>query len=375
MSSDAAMGLPDVMRSRPWEKSAAAHVSDDTSLAWVKDERIFLMLALAMQWASECNAQGPNPRVGCLLLTKDGLVAGGGVHRGAGHHHAEVEALKDAVRNGRSVAGGTAIVTLEPCAHTGRTGPCTQALIDAGIDRVAFAISDPSPQGGGGAEALREAGIEVAADIDPKAGRELNRAWFHSITSGRPYVTLKTATTLDGRIAAADGTSQWITSPEARAHAHEIRANVDAILVGTGTALADDPALTARLQDGRLAEHQPLRVVMGLRELPAEARLRGEGGELVIVRSRDPGEVLEVLAQREVRHVLIEGGASVATAFVRAGLVDEVHAYVEPMVLGAGRSVVEDVGVATLAKAPRWGTHEVKALGSTAFVAARLKEG
>ncbi|MCL2787739.1 MAG: bifunctional diaminohydroxyphosphoribosylaminopyrimidine deaminase/5-amino-6-(5-phosphoribosylamino)uracil reductase RibD [Micrococcales bacterium] len=350
-------------------------MSDDTSLAWVKDERIFLMLALAMQWASECNAQGPNPRVGCLLLTKDGLVAGGGVHRGAGHHHAEVEALKDAVRNGRSVAGGTAIVTLEPCAHTGRTGPCTQALIDAGIDRVAFAISDPSPQGGGGAEALREAGIEVAADIDPKAGRELNRAWFHSVSSGRPYVTLKTATTLDGRIAAADGTSQWITSPEARAHAHEIRANVDAILVGTGTALADDPALTARLQDGRLAEHQPLRVVMGLRELPAEARLRGEGGELVIVRSRDPGEVLEVLAQREVRHVLIEGGASVATAFVRAGLVDEVHAYVEPMVLGAGRSVVEDVGVATLAKAPRWGTHEVKALGSTAFVAARLKEG
>jgi diaminohydroxyphosphoribosylaminopyrimidine deaminase/5-amino-6-(5-phosphoribosylamino)uracil reductase len=207
-------------------------------------------------------------------------------------------------------------------------------------------------------------------DAAPARARALNPAWWHAVTMGRPYVTAKTAATLDGRIAAADGTSQWITGPEARAHAHEVRARVDAIIVGIGTVLADDPALSARPAGTRAGDdvHQPLRVVMGLRDIPKGARMSADPDLLRHVRAHDPADVLAVLAREEVRHVLVEGGATVLAAFVRAGLVDELHAYIAPMFLGAGTPAVADLGVETLGDAPRWEVREVRRLGTCAWL-------
>jgi diaminohydroxyphosphoribosylaminopyrimidine deaminase/5-amino-6-(5-phosphoribosylamino)uracil reductase len=175
-------------------------------------------------------------------------------------------------------------------------------------------------------------------------------------------------------VAAADGTSRWITSPQARAHAHALRAEVDALVVGTGTALADDPALTARTPDGSLAVHQPLRVVVGTRDLPAGGRLAGPGGEVLHLRTRDPRAVLAALHEREVRHVLVEGGPTLAAAFLRAGVVDEVHAYVAPVLLGAGRPAVADLGVGTIADAVRLHPRAVLPLGPDVLVVADTEE-
>ncbi len=206
---------------------------------------------------------------------------GEGWHRGAGTPHAEVAALTDARERGNEVRGSTAVVTLEPCNHTGRTGPCSEALIADGVARVVVSVPDPNPVAAGGVARLREAGVDVQTGVLPDEGRELLGAWLPSLERGRPFVTLKLATSLDGRIAAADGSSRWITSEVARHHAHELRSQVGAIVVGTGTALTDDPSLTARNAAGELHGDQPLRVVVGLREVPADARLRGAGGELV----------------------------------------------------------------------------------------------
>jgi diaminohydroxyphosphoribosylaminopyrimidine deaminase/5-amino-6-(5-phosphoribosylamino)uracil reductase len=310
--------------------------------------------------------------VGCVIIGQNGQIAGEGFHRGAPHPHAEVEALTEAARRGSEVRGGVAVVTLEPCAHEGRTGPCAQALVEAGIAEVVFAGSDPNPVAAGGAAFLANHGVMVRRDLDPGRAAGLNPAWTFALTHARPFITLKMATTLDGRIAAPDGTSQWITSKEARAHAHTIRAEVDAIAVGTGTVLADDPALTARIPGA----HQPARVIIGRRDIPAQARLWTVGeAEVVHLRTHDPHAVAAHLAEREVRHLLVEGGAGVATAFLRAGLVDEIHAYVEPMILGAGRSAVAGLGVETLTDAPRWETTNCVRLGTTVFIAARRLVG
>ena len=205
-------------------------------------------------------------------------------------------------------------------------------------------------------------------------GRALLRPWLTAVGRGRPWVTLKTASTLDGRVAAADGSSRWITSQAARRHAHAMRAEVDAIVVGTGTALADDPALTARDDHGDLAAHQPLRVVAGDRPVPAGARLRGPGGDLVQVAGHDPAALLAELAAREVRHVLVEGGPTLAAAFLRAGVVDEVHAYLAPAFLGAGRSAVADLGVGSVADALRLRVTDVERIGADVLVVARTEE-
>lgn len=314
---------------------------------------------------------GPNPRVGCVLLSAEGRVIGEGWHRGAGTPHAEVAALADALdRNRPSVRGATAVVTLEPCDHVGRTGPCAQALRDAGIARVVVSVPDPNPVAAGGAERLRAAGITVEVGLRAAEGRELLGRWLVSAGRGRPFVTLKTATTMDGRVAAADGTSRWITSAESRRHAHALRAEADAIVVGTGTALVDDPSLTARDEVG-MAEHQPLRVVVGERQVPDDARLRGPGGELVQLHTHDPAEVLAALAAREVRHVLVEGGPTLTAAFLRAGLVDEVYAYQAPVLLGAGVNVVGDLGVRSLADAVRLKPVSTQVLGPDVLVVAR----
>lgn len=327
----------------------------------------------ALDLALRGPAAGPNPRVGCVLL-RDGVVIAEGWHQGAGTAHAEAAALIDAAERGVSVAGSTAVVTLEPCTHTGRTGPCAQALIAAGVSRVVIAVPDPNPVASGGAALLRESGIDVEVGVGGEQVARMLEPWLVAVRRGRPFVTLKLASTLDGRVAAPDGTSRWITSPESRAHAHAMRSEVDALLVGTGTVVADDPALTARTPDGDLAEQQPLRVVLGDRDLPA-GRLHGPGGELLHLRGHDPATALAALAEREVRHVLVEGGPTVSAAFLRAGLVDRVLTYIAPMLLGSGRSAVGELGVSTLTEGLRLRTEDVLRLGPDVLVIARVLPG
>jgi diaminohydroxyphosphoribosylaminopyrimidine deaminase/5-amino-6-(5-phosphoribosylamino)uracil reductase len=286
--------------------------------------------------------RSPNPRVGCVLLDADGRTIAEGFHRGAGTAHAEAAALAEA---GTAARGATAVVSMEPCDHTGRTGPCSQALIEAGVARVVFGQSDPNPRAAGGERRLAAAGVEVVGGVLAEEAAAVNEAWTFAVSHGRPMVTWKVASTLDGRIAAADGSSRWITGPEARAQVHALRAEVDAVLVGTGTVLADNPALTVRTPDGRLAERQPLRVVMGRRSIPEGAALRDGRADLRVFPTESPADVLAALGADGVQHVLLEGGPTLAAAFVREGLVDRVIWYLAPKLLGSGHAAVGGLGV------------------------------
>ncbi|MBM7461068.1 bifunctional diaminohydroxyphosphoribosylaminopyrimidine deaminase/5-amino-6-(5-phosphoribosylamino)uracil reductase RibD [Rhodococcus coprophilus] len=302
----------------------------------------------------------PNPPVGAVILDASGQVAGVGATAPPGGPHAEVRALAAA---GDRARGGTAVVTLEPCNHTGRTGPCARALVDAGIASVYYSVSDPNPIAGGGADTLRAAGVTVHPGLGADAViHGPLRAWLHRARTGRPHVTWKYAATLDGRSAAQDGTSQWISGPESRARVHDERSRLDAIVVGTGTVLTDDPWLTARLPDGQLAPHQPLRVVVGLREIPTSARVLDDAAPTLVLRTRDIGEVLDALTDHP--DVLIEGGPRLAGAFLAARSVDRVQAYLAPVVLGAGTTAVQDAGVHTVTEALRFRRERVETVGA-----------
>ena len=293
---------------------------------------------------------GPNPRVGCVLLAPDGSTIAEGFHRGAGSAHAEADALSQA---GDAARGATAIVTLEPCNHTGRTGPCAQALVDAGVRRVVFAQADPNPVARGGADSVRAAGIDVAHGLLEDRSRELNAVWSFAVEHQRPFVTWKFATTLDGRSAAADGSSRWVSSLAARRDTHRLRALCDVMLVGTRTVEIDDPELTVRDDDDVPLAHQPLRVVMGERDLDPSRRIFNDRAETLHLRTRDPRTALTELFARDRQHVFLEGGPTLAAAFLRAGLVDEIVTYVSPMLLGAGASAVPDLGITTISDALR----------------------
>nr|WP_243831709.1 bifunctional diaminohydroxyphosphoribosylaminopyrimidine deaminase/5-amino-6-(5-phosphoribosylamino)uracil reductase RibD [Naumannella halotolerans] len=301
----------------------------------------------------------PNPPVGAVILDADQSLVGVGHTQAAGGPHAEVVALREA---GERARGGTAVVTLEPCAHTGRTGPCTQALLAAGVRNLVYAVADPNPVAAGGAADLAAAGVEVSVSGTEQVADGPLREWLFRTRTGRPYVTAKLATSLDGRVAAPDGSSQWITGPQAREHSHRVRAELDAIIVGTGTALADDPALTSRTPTGELTERQPGRVVVGRREIPATARLRGPGGRYVQVRSHDPAEALRACG--DAANVQVEGGPQLLGAFLTAGLVDRVEAYLAPTLLGAGRSAIEAPAVTTLADRHDFALESVITLGA-----------
>ncbi|WPF65147.1 MULTISPECIES: bifunctional diaminohydroxyphosphoribosylaminopyrimidine deaminase/5-amino-6-(5-phosphoribosylamino)uracil reductase RibD [unclassified Corynebacterium] len=308
-----------------------------------------LDLAIQASWEVK-GTTSPNPPVGAAIIDATGNIAGVGATQPPGGAHAEVMAL---ARAGAAARGGTAVVTLEPCNHTGRTGPCTQALLRAGIARVYYAHPDPGEREGGGAEALRSQGVEVhriPAEVAPL------RPWLIATYRQRPHVTLKFAQTLDGFTAALDGTSQWITGEEARAQVHLDRSRRDAIIIGTGTAWADRPALTARRGDG-LYPHQPRRVVIGQRALPEYMAEQGF--------EQYPGisQALAALWEKGDRDVLIEGGARLARSALHEDVVDTLQAYLAPVLLGGGRGVVDKPLVETLGAARRWRTREVRRLG------------
>lgn len=338
-------------------RTAAPHV----------DEVLVAAMRRALSLATHGPAVGENPQVGCVLLDAAGTVVAEGWHRGAGTDHAEVDALSHLADAG----GLTAVVTLEPCNHTGRTGPCAQALIDAGIARVVYALDDPNPIAGGGADRLRAAGVEVICGVLADEADELLRPWLTSVRLGRPFVTVKWASTLDGRAAAADGSSQWITGTAARQRVHEQRAAHDAIAVGTGTVLADDPSLTARGDGGELLAHQPIPVVFGETPVPTDARLRQHPAGLIEIGHRDLGTALHDLHERGIRRLYVEGGPALASAFLRAGLVDEVLVYLAPLLLGGPRTALDDLGVTTMSEALALRIHRIETLGDDLLVVAR----
>jgi diaminohydroxyphosphoribosylaminopyrimidine deaminase/5-amino-6-(5-phosphoribosylamino)uracil reductase len=304
----------------------------------------------------------PNPPVGAVILGAEGSTVGEGATSPPGGPHAEVRALQQA---GERARGGTAVVTLEPCAHTGRTGPCADALIAAGIARVVVAVPEPTELAVGGAQRLRDAGVDVEIGVEQAEAEEgALAAWLTGVHEHRPYVVWKVAATLDGRVAAADGSSRWITGPQTRAAVHRLRATCDAVVVGSGTALADDPQLTVRDADGRTADRQPLRVVADRKgRLPATARVLDGAAPTHVSRAADPAALLAELFDRDVRRVLLEGGPTLAAAFLRNALVDEVLLHLAPKLLGSGPSLVGDLGIQTIANALAWTIVDVTPMG------------
>ena len=334
-------------------------------------------LESAMQRSLELALLGPawgvNPQVGAVILDQEGRIVAEGYHKGSGTPHAEVMAIEDLKRSipYPFAPGYTAVVTLEPCNHFGKTGPCAQALIDAGISRVVFPIKDPGNESAGGAQRLRDSGVEVIEGVLRDKAREQSRVWLMSKQLGRPFVTLKWASSLDGRIAATDGSSKWISGEESRRDAHLLRRDVDAILVGTGTVIADDPELTARDQSGNYFEHQPLRVVMGERELSRDKRVFNEKAETIQIRARNPQVVLQELQNRQVKHLLVEGGSKIASEFIRNNLVDEFIIYLAPLLLGGPRLALNDLGIPSMTEAINLRITEQKLLGEDLFIRAR----
>lgn len=323
----------------------------------------------ALVLAERGPARGVNPRVGCLIISPAGDVLAEGWHRGAGTPHAEVDALATLAPG--AARGATAVVTLEPCNHTGRTGPCAAALIDAGIGRVVYAVADPGDHSAGGARTLRGAGVDVTAGVLADEVEAFLEDWLFAARHRRPRVTVKWASSLDGRAAAADGTSRWITGSEARADVHLRRAASDAIAVGTGTVLADDPSLTARDAGGELLESQPVPVVFGRREVPADAALARHPHEVIRMSGADLAADLAELQRRGIRSLFIEGGPTLASSFLAAGLADELLVYLAPALIGGPRTAVDDLGVTTIADALRFDFTDLVRLGDDLLVVAR----
>ena len=358
----------------------------------------------AFELASLGPAENPNPQVGCVILDPSGTIVAEGWHRGAGTPHAEVSALAALPEEWRTRAHElTAVASLEPCNHTGRTGPCAVALVQAGIGSVVFSVSDPGDASSGGSATLRAAGVEVLGGVLAAEGNTLLSGWLArqatpqsasrlladsepAAPSSRVHVIVKWAQTLDGRAAAADGSSQWITGAAARLDVHRRRAAADAILVGTGTLLADDPALTARSDSdpsGLLvpASEQPIPVVLGTREIPSDARVR-QHPALAAKGLSDPlqfsGEDLAAhlaeLHERGVRKLFVEGGPTVASALLRAGLVDEVLVYVAPALLGGQRLAIGDLGIASMSGIRRLSLTNVERLGDDLLIQASIHD-
>lgn len=307
-------------------------------------------------------ATSPNPLVGCVIVSPDGHVVGKGYHHKAGEPHAEINAMDDA---GEKTAGATAYVTLEPCSHYGRTGPCCEALIKAGIKKVVAAATDPNPRvSGRGFRRLEEAGVEVVSGVLADKAYRQNEIFMHYMKTGRSFVALKYAMTLDGKIATVSGDSKWITGVKARTYAHRLRSRYDAILVGRETVAQDDPSLTVRLVEGK----NPLRIILDSKaSLPLERKVFTDGAAdtLLVVTPQalqekvrafadlpgvsvltaaerdghvDLSDLLQQLAKKDVTSVLVEGGSDIHGAFFDAGLVERVYAFIAPSLIGGNKS-------------------------------------
>ena len=330
----------------------------------------------AMTRALELALKGPvtgvNPQVGAVILNADGELISEGYHKGSGTDHAEVVAINAALKGETKLPhGSTAIVTLEPCNHTGKTGPCAKALIEAGVSKVVFASSDPGDQSSGGAETLRDAGIEVISGFHADTADQQSRVWLSAAKNKRPFVTLKWASSVDGRAAAQDGSSKWISGESSRQDAHRRRSEADAILVGTGTALIDDPELTARKLDGSLFEQQPLRVVLGERDLPSGLRIFNDDAETLILKTQSIHGALSELYEKGIKHVFVEGGPTLASRFVQMDLVDEFVIYLAPKLLGGDKLAIGSIDVPSIQDAKELEFLEINPLGSDIQIIAK----
>ena len=294
---------------------------------------------VAMQRAIALSEKGlgktsPNPIVGAVIIDDAGNVIGEGFHdRMKTPDHAEVVAIANATQN---IKGATIVVTLEPCNHSGSTGPCTQAIIDAGISTVVFAVNDPNSVASGGADTLRAAGIKVIDGVLKAEAAYANRAWLMKIKKNRPFFTWKVATTLDAKISATDGTSKWITNETSRADVQVLRRLADAILVGTNTVITDDPHLIPRGEFPGYA-HNPIRVICGEQNLPKDAQVFDSSAQTVVVKSKDLDLLVEKLNELKINHVFVEAGPTLASAMVDHCLMDELVIYQAPSFLGSGK--------------------------------------
>ncbi len=298
-----------------------------------------------------------NPRVGAIVVNANGDVVGEGVHHGSGTAHAEMVAVQQA---GTSAKGSTVYVTLEPCNSTGMQGPCSVGLIEAGVARVVYGQTDPHRAMAGGAEQLRNAGIDVISHIELHDCEALNSTWNFAQLNGRPWVTWKTATSLDGFIAAVDGTSKWITGDLAREQVQNLRAHVGAIVTGTGTVLADNPALTVRANS---ADQQPLRIVVGSRTIPADFQVM-QGDRPAILMDADLNHALRTLwHEYKIHSVMLEAGAGLSSSAWKLGLIDEVYWFQAPVIMGTGIPALADIGVSTIQDARRFNDASVDRVG------------
>ena len=317
---------------------------------------------VAMQRAIEISRLGlgktkGNPIVGAVIFNENGIISEGFHQSGP---HAEVVAINNAKVD---LTGASIAVTLEPCNHHGKTPPCTDALIYSGIKKVYFAVSDPNAEAAGGATKLRAAGLEVESEILENQAAFENRAWLNAIKNSRPFFTWKVAITIDGKITAKDGSSKWISNEESRKHVAQLRSESDAILVGTGTVLADDPNL---VPDS--FENRPLRVVIGNRAIPETAKVKDNRAELFHHQSRDLTALSVALHRKEIRSVLVEAGPTLGSAMLKAGFIDELAVFTAPKILGAGQSFVESIGIESIASALKLKPIENQNFGTDSFI-------
>ena len=368
------------------------------------DDAVWMARALQLA-ANGLFTTGVNPRVGCVLV-KDGRLIGEGWHERAGEAHAEVMALREALRRGHNTQGATAYVTLEPCAHHGKTPPCAEALINAGVSRVVAAMEDPNPLvAGKGLGLLQAAGIAVVAPLMSAEAEALNVGFVKRMRTGLPWVRLKMAGSLDGRSALANGQSQWITSPEARVDGHRFRARAQAIITGVGTLIADDPQLTVRDVTGPASQTtgQPLTMTPSLRvvldshlRMPVTAKIL-QGGCLIATASTDPDKtraleaagaevmvvsdadgrvdvaaLLKMLAERGVNEVHVEGGPRLSGVFLKSGLIDEILVYMAPCLLGSdARGWFDDLNLTALDRKVELKFQDVRMIGANLRIVAR----
>jgi len=333
------------------------------------DSHQLLLMQRAMLRANKLSLHGlgrtsPNPIVGAIIVNDDGHDIASGFH--VGGDHAEIVAIKNAQSSGISdFSSLTLVVTLEPCNHHGKTPPCSDAIIKAGFARVIYAVADPNPIARGGADKIREAGIEVIDGIEKEYVAFSNRAWLKKVNTGSPWIITKIAASLDGKIAAADGSSQWITSGDARADVATLRNQSDAIITTTETVLHDDPDLTPRFphQNPTARSVNPVRIVIGTREIQASATIKNDRAETRFIKSRSLNELLEMAQTEKWNQVMVEAGAKFNSALFEADLIDEVVLYQAPTLLGSGKDFAGELSISTLTDRKDFSFGEIRRIG------------